>query len=167
MFPFHLWLLITHLVSSDYPCGIFWLPMWYIVNTHLVSSDYPMWYLQMKTVWRPFWSYIVKYRHIWICLATKIAVWRPAMIFLCHLISGKVNATRCVYLAILEYMTHKYVKSVLIKTDESSCETAMKDRNMAFGAEFYRAYKVSSENSIWGSWHRSYGYNEQWNNCVC
>jgi len=70
------------------------------------------------------------------------------MSFLCHLISGEFNATRCVYLAILEYMTPKYVKSVLNKPDESGCETAMKDRNMAFGAEFYRAHNVSSENSI-------------------
>jgi hypothetical protein len=31
-------------------------------------------------------------------------------------------------------MTPKYVKSVLNKPDESSCERAMKDRNMAFGA---------------------------------
>ena len=35
-------------------------------------------------------------------------------------------------------MTPKYVKSVLNEPDESGCETAMTDRNMAFGAEFYR-----------------------------
>jgi hypothetical protein len=100
------YLLITHVISSDYPFGIFWLPMWY---------------LQMKTVWRPLLSYIVKYRHIRICIATKIAVWRPTMSFLCHLISGEFNATRCVYLANLEYITPKYVKSVINKPEESSC----------------------------------------------
>jgi hypothetical protein len=48
-----LWhLLITPLVSSDYPFGIFWLPIWYLLINPLVSSDYPfgifwlhLWYL--------------------------------------------------------------------------------------------------------------------------
>ena len=45
---------ITPLVSSDYPFGIFWLPLWYLLITPLVSSDYsigifwlPLWYLQI------------------------------------------------------------------------------------------------------------------------
>jgi hypothetical protein len=37
----HWYLLITPLVSSDYPTGIFWLPHWYLLITPLVSSDYP------------------------------------------------------------------------------------------------------------------------------
>ena len=37
-----LWyLLITPLISTDYPFGIFWLPLWYLLITSLVSSDYP------------------------------------------------------------------------------------------------------------------------------
>jgi hypothetical protein len=37
-----LWyLLVTPVVSSDYPCGIFWLPMWYLLVTSVVSSDHP------------------------------------------------------------------------------------------------------------------------------
>ena len=46
-------LLITPFVSSDYPFGIFWLPLWYILITPLVSTDYlfgifwlPLWYHQ-------------------------------------------------------------------------------------------------------------------------
>ena len=64
------------------------------------------------------------------------------MSFLCRLISGKVNLTRCVDLAILEYMAPNYVVSVLNKPDESSCEAAMDDRNTAFGAAFYRAHNL-------------------------
>jgi hypothetical protein len=53
VFCLPLWcLLITPLVSSDYPFGIFWLPLWYLLITPLVSSDYPfgifwllLWYL--------------------------------------------------------------------------------------------------------------------------
>jgi len=48
-----LWyLLITPLLSSDYPFGIFRLPLWYLPITPLLSSDYPfvifrlpLWYL--------------------------------------------------------------------------------------------------------------------------
>lgn len=64
------------------------------------------------------------------------------MCFLCHLISGDVNATRYVDLEILEYLVPNYFTSVLIKPDESSCEAAMNDREMAFAAEFYRANNV-------------------------
>ena len=36
-----LWcLLITPLVSSDYPFGVFWLPLWCLLITPLVYSDY-------------------------------------------------------------------------------------------------------------------------------
>jgi hypothetical protein len=48
------------------------------------------------------------------------------MSFLCHRITGKVNLTRCAYLAIIDYMSPNYVASVLNKPDESSCEAAMK-----------------------------------------
>jgi hypothetical protein len=34
------------------------------------------------------------------------------------------------------------VTIVLTKPDESSCEAAMNDREMAFGAEFYRAHNL-------------------------
>jgi hypothetical protein len=47
---FYLPLLITLLVSSDYPFGIFWLPFWYLLITLLVSSDYPF-----GIFWLPFW----------------------------------------------------------------------------------------------------------------
>ena len=50
---FDIRLLITPLVSSDYPFGIFWWPLWYLLMTPLVSSDDPFgifwllfWYLQ-------------------------------------------------------------------------------------------------------------------------
>ena len=36
---FDLRLLITPLISSDYPFGIFWLPPWYLLITPLVSSN--------------------------------------------------------------------------------------------------------------------------------
>ena len=64
------------------------------------------------------------------------------MSFHCHIITGKVNLTRCAYLAIIDYMSPNYVASVLNKPDESSCEAAMNDRNTAFGAEFYRAHNL-------------------------
>ena len=64
------------------------------------------------------------------------------MNFLCHLLSGEVNATRYADLAILEYLVPNYVTIVLTKPDESSCEAAMNDREMAFGAEFYRAHNI-------------------------
>ena len=54
---FDLQLLTTYVVSSDYLCGIFWLPMWYLLTTYVVSSDYlcgifwlPMWYLLITSV---------------------------------------------------------------------------------------------------------------------
>jgi hypothetical protein len=50
---FDSWLLITPLVSSDYPFGIFWLPIWYLLITPLVSSDYPF-----RILWLPL-SYIL------------------------------------------------------------------------------------------------------------
>jgi hypothetical protein len=39
------------------------------------------------------------------------------MNFLCHLLSGEVNATRYVDLAILEYLVPNYVTIVLTKPD--------------------------------------------------
>jgi len=53
IFRLPLWyLLITPLVSSDYPFGVFWLPLWYRLITPLISSDcifgifwLPLWYL--------------------------------------------------------------------------------------------------------------------------
>jgi hypothetical protein len=29
-------------VFSGYPCGIFWLPLWYLLVTSVVSSYYPV-----------------------------------------------------------------------------------------------------------------------------
>ena len=71
-----LWLLITPLVSSDYPSGIFWLPLWYLLITPLVSSDYPsgifwlpLWYLLITPLvssdypdgifWLPLWYLLI------------------------------------------------------------------------------------------------------------
>ena len=51
---FNLWLLITPLVSSDYPFGIFWLPFWYFLITPLVSSDYPF-----GIFWLPLWYLLI------------------------------------------------------------------------------------------------------------
>ena len=46
-----LWyLLITPMVSSDYPYGIFWLPLWYLLITPMISSDYPY-----GIFWLPLW----------------------------------------------------------------------------------------------------------------
>jgi hypothetical protein len=32
---------VLRFTASDYPFGIFWLPLWYLLITPLVSSDYP------------------------------------------------------------------------------------------------------------------------------
>jgi hypothetical protein len=47
----------TPVVSSDHPCGIFWLPLWYLLVTPVVSSGYlcgifwlPLWYLLITPV---------------------------------------------------------------------------------------------------------------------
>lgn len=58
------------------------------------------------------------------------------------LLSGEVNATRYVNLAILANLVPNHMTIVLNKPDESSCEAAMNDREMAFGAEFYRAHNL-------------------------
>ena len=56
--------LVTSVVSSDYPvisydysCGIYWLPLWYLLVTDVVSSEYPcgifwlfLWYLLVTSV---------------------------------------------------------------------------------------------------------------------
>jgi hypothetical protein len=58
---FDLRLLITPLVSSDYPFGIFWLPLWYRLITPLVSSDYPFGILSFDyhfgIFWLPLWCF--------------------------------------------------------------------------------------------------------------
>jgi hypothetical protein len=48
------WLLITPLVSSDHPTGIFWSPHWYLLITPLVSSDYPT-----GIFWLPHWYLLI------------------------------------------------------------------------------------------------------------
>ena len=61
-----LWyLLITPLVSSDYPFGIFWLPLWYLLVTPLVSSDYPF-----GIFWLPLW-YLQTFHNIHLCQHIK------------------------------------------------------------------------------------------------
>jgi hypothetical protein len=43
-------LLITPLVYSDNPFGIYWLPLWYLLITSLVSSDYPFGILDLQVL---------------------------------------------------------------------------------------------------------------------
>ena len=52
--PSSISLLITPLVSSDYPFGIFWLPLWYLLITPLISSDYPF-----GIFWLPLWYLLI------------------------------------------------------------------------------------------------------------
>ena len=42
------------MASSDYPYGIFWLPLWYILITPMVSSDYPY-----GIFWLPLWYLLI------------------------------------------------------------------------------------------------------------
>jgi hypothetical protein len=63
-YPFGIfWLPLWYLrfTTSDYPFGIFWLSLWYLLITPLVSSDYPfgifwlpLWYLRFTTSDYPF-----------------------------------------------------------------------------------------------------------------
>ena len=42
------------LTASDYPFGIFWLPLWYLLIIPLVSSDYPF-----GIFWLPLWYLLI------------------------------------------------------------------------------------------------------------
>jgi hypothetical protein len=55
------YLLVTPVVSSDYscgifcyPCGIFWLPLWYLLITPVVSSGSPC-----GIFWLPLWYLLI------------------------------------------------------------------------------------------------------------
>jgi hypothetical protein len=98
---FNLWLLITPLVSSDYPFGIFWLPLWYLLITLLVFSNYPfgifwlpLWYLLITPLVSSDYLFDIFWLPLWYLLITPlVSSDYPFGIFKPFLCQHKENST--------------------------------------------------------------------------
>jgi hypothetical protein len=59
-------------LSPDYPCGIFWFPLWYLLVTPVVSSGdscgiflLPLWYLLVTPVVSSGYSCVIFWLPLW------------------------------------------------------------------------------------------------------